>query len=307
MRGSYEVPISGGLAVDTVAAGEEVAYTQSAAACGSRVDEVTGTAPQAPVPAWEEGTLVVLFDPPLPSLAPPVVELLKPGGPVVHPLGVTVDRDRTRLVVHPGEAAPDSLVLWNVWDAHGMPVGVDRRYAAAVPARPDGGGGLVLASVEYRRNSAGPLLLVRMQGGVTSFPCPVPFVLDPYGWELGPQEPAGEDLEVLLPEALATGTYTLRLAEPCLAGSSLGASRSFPVELVVFPNPLGPGSPLTLVNLEPGSRVQLLDVAGNETLSFTTVSSPEIRQVDVAPGLYFVRLLDPGGRLLTIHKLAVIR
>jgi hypothetical protein len=139
--------------------------------------------------------------------------------------------------------------------------------------------------------------------------CDAPLRLDPPGWDLKASPDGTWRLRADLPRPLSPGEYTLRLREECLEGerSTLGQERDFRVGIAVYPNPLPPGADLTVENLEPGSRIRVLDVAGRERLSLRIDGPAQTLPLDLAPGLYLLRLEAPSGTLLALQKLVVIR
>jgi hypothetical protein len=79
------------------------------------------------------------------------------------------------------------------------------------------------------------------------------------------------------------------------------------VGFLAYPNPLRSGAELVLENLEPGSRVQVLDVSGREQVSWAVDDTIDRRMLDIAPGLYFLRVQSPAGELVGLQKLGVLR
>jgi hypothetical protein len=65
---------------------------------------------------------------------------------------------------------------------------------------------------------------------------------------------------------------------------------------------------LIVEGVEPGSRIAIYDVNGEERLSWRTSNIVDTRSLtELPPGLYLVRFEDPGGTLAGLEKLAVIR
>ena len=76
----------------------------------------------------------------------------------------------------------------------------------------------------------------------------------------------------------------------------------------IFPNPLCIGEPLTMENLEPGSRVELLDVSGRVRAAWRAERGRMSRPVEgLAPGLYFIRAQEAGSGSRVVRKLLLMR
>jgi hypothetical protein len=75
----------------------------------------------------------------------------------------------------------------------------------------------------------------------------------------------------------------------------------------VYPNPVRAGESLTIENLHPETALELVDPAGRSILRETVSSSTHHLDVTgVAPGLYFLRTVDGGGRV-HLEKVAIIQ
>jgi len=93
---------------------------------------------------------------------------------------------------------------------------------------------------------------------------------------------------------------------PCVPEQ--GSSRTFRVGRVLYPNPVRPEENLVVEGVEPGTRIALYDLNGQERLSWRATGKTETRSLDaLAPGLYLVRFENAGGTTLGIEKLAIIR
>jgi hypothetical protein len=87
-----------------------------------------------------------------------------------------------------------------------------------------------------------------------------------------------------------------------------GQERRFLVGFAVYPNPVRAGAELTVENADPGTRLELLDVSGRRGWTWRPGSGLDRRPMtDTAPGLYFLRIENPEGRLQEVRKLVVLR
>jgi hypothetical protein len=319
VRGTYAPPSGAGMAVDTLALGETVTFTLTTPTCSVRTLQLTGRT--APLPlsfAWADSrTLVVDLPRPLPgspgSPVPPG-EVALHDVPGTHPVrSVQVLNGGTRLwIAIPEETPADTLLIGGTWYADGYPLGGRAtRVAHALPPRPDPVADPVLAAVRYGP-AGGWHLEVTLGGG--PFTCPGGFVLEPPGTPVPTWEPApaGAEYTLRIPLAapLRPGTYTLRFGDPCLGEriSPLGTEVIFRAGPLVYPNPIPPEGDLVVENMEPGSRVHVLDLRGEERASFTVEGAAHRRPVtDLAPGLYILRIEDPEGRLVSVQKIVIRR
>ena len=312
VRGAYPLPILAGSVSDTLAPGEEVTYVLYAEPCPPRFLRLTGDPPVIPVPVWEDAeNLALNLEAPLenaPSGTPalPDAVWLAGAGGRFPPRSFSADRGGNRILVGvPADADPESLVVVKAWDVNGYPVGGAEESVFSLPPRPASDLFPVLSEVSYGIENGEAFLDVALSGN--SGTCPPEFALEPDAADLSLPTGSAEAFRLSLSRPLAAGEYTLRLVGVC-AASPLGTSRSFRVGYWIYPNPVRSGEELTFENLEPGSRVKLFDVTGNERLAFRTGSPTDRRSVDaLGPGLYFVRLESPEGRLIGIEKVAVIR
>ncbi len=313
--GSFErVTSSGRGAEDRIALDERVTYMTSSGNCAARTVEVLAAPPQTPAPAWDgPGTLVLGFAPPLGDL-PEQVGLVR-GSYDFMPTAMSLDRDGSRLVIAVGANVPEAIRLTGAWDANGLPIGGTRSWLAEVSGPPEPVVVPVIAIVNYAEPGS-PLLEVTVSGGPWVPSCDKPFRLEPAGWDLGgdlaPTLPGATSqfYAVSLPEPLAPGTYTLSLRADCLSAEQQGPGQDldFQVGIRVYPNPLRAGDRLTVSNLEAGSRLGLVDVSGRELRSWRVEVRGEDYEVpQVAPGLYFLRIEAPQGRLLDIRKVLILR
>ena len=230
----------------------------------------------------------------------------------ILPSAIQIDRSGTRLVVSLAEGVvPDSLFLTGAVDTTaGLPVGGTLDLALPLPPSP-AEATPVLADIKY---FAGPLprLIVHVRPAFIES-CDAPFVLEPGG---------------LLPRIFAHFLYPpgviLALDEP-LARRNLHAQprsrlpprRGLPARAIPeLPggrdassrNPLRLGEPLVLENVSPGSKVEILDVAGRVRASWRVAGDRDQRTLDdLAPGLYFIRLQEITAGNMTTRRLVVLR
>ncbi len=304
------VPAGARSVVDTVSLGARVRYETLLVDCDRAPAILLAREPQRPVPTWlAPGRLAISFDPPV-AMGPEEVRVWV-GGVGEPPDAAQVDRDGARMLVSFSGPPPDSLEVVGAWDTDGLPLGGAVRAVFPVPAIPADARPPVLATVAYRSRAEGGVLEVTLGGGPFAASCPEPFRLDPPGEPLAYEEtPEPGTLRIPLAAPLAPGAYTLAFAPDCLAGTAVGPGRErrFLVGLAVYPNPVRAGAELTVENADPGTRVELLDVSGRRGWTWRLGSGTDRRPMtDTAPGLYFLRIENPEGRLQEVRKLVVLR
>jgi hypothetical protein len=313
VRGGSWLPVSSRTATDTLAQGERAVYFLTTPLCPARNAVLFGGAVEALAPRWDGGRLVLDFGVPLRrdvagTIHLPREVLLYRGGGLENPRIVHIRGEGTGLLIEPLHADSESLIVIGAWDENGLPVGGAYRSSVPLSPPPAESAPPVLAKVTYHDPGSAPFLDVEFHGDEPG--CEVSFRLQPVGWDLDPPSPLSPDFTLDLPGPLTPGSYMLQLLGACLPApeEALGLERSFRVGLLLYPNPLRSGDDLVLENLEPGSTVEVHDVAGSEQLSWRVESVPERRLLNgLAPGLYFLRIRAPSGELLGIEKLAVIR
>jgi len=312
VRGAYAVPISARTAVDTVSEGESVTFRLGSALCSERVLVLTGRAPAPLRPGWDTGRIVLPIHPPLRrtpsgSIIPPRDVLLVHDGTHRRPTAVHILGEGTGLLIELSESDPDSLVIMGAWHTDGYPVGGSFRAAVVVPLAPPTQVPPVLAGVEYQASDH--VIRVTMSGDAPSCDYQYRLKVPDTQWSHQSGDPRWPSFDLSINPPLDPGTYTLELIGECLPdpSESLGLSRSFVVGFVAYPNPIRSGDELILENLEPGSRIQLLDVSGREQLSWVVSATIDRRSLDIAPGLYFLRVQSPGGELVGLQKLGILR
>lgn len=309
--------VIGTQAVDTLAVGQTATYhVLRLGDCAWPPLTVTALAPSPPpVLAWDgPGSILASFARPL-GVAPHDVRLRGDAGDIL-PSVVQLDRTGARLVIaFAPEAAPDSLFMAGAVDTAGLPTGGTWNLAMALPDSPVDST-VTIAEVRYLNDGSGARIVASVRGPLATrgpfvTTCSRPFHLEPKGHEWARMsEPDSGEVTFFLASPLPAGTYTLSLDPDCLpAGvSPLGLSRSFRVGVLVFPNPLKSGEALVLENAAPGSKVEILDVAGRVRASWRTTGDRDRRILDeLAPGLYFIRLQDVTSGEATTQKLVVLR
>jgi hypothetical protein len=294
--------VVGNRAQDTVALGERVIYDLQSGACASRVLEILGVPPERPVPKWQGPDLMLPLTTPLGAGNTPLF-LLEQGQTVVAPEAVHPLGEGQGFLISPGPEDVDSLLVLNAWLTTGLPLAGSLRAALAIPPRPETPHPPTLAEARYAPQDQAVLVTL----GGDSLACDPRFHLEPGATDLFSTARGGTFL-VALPAPLSKGVYTLRLEADCLDVEAEGLARSFGVGRVLYPNPVGPGEDLVIENLEPGTRIAIHDLRGEERLAWTAEGSLERRAVrDLPPGLYLVRFALPDGTAAGVEKLAIIR
>jgi hypothetical protein len=300
--GSYPVPVVGNRARDPVALGERVVYDLRRGGCSPRTLEILGSPPERPAPRWQGADLLLELAVPLGSGETPRL-LLKTGETIRAPEAVHPLADGRGFLISADAQDVDSLLVLNAWLTTGLPLGGSLRAAVAVPPRPKVQRPPVLAEARYVPERQA--LLVTLAGDPLA--CDPRFRLEPGGTDLVSTARGGSFL-VALPAPLTTGVYSLRLDADCLDPEGEGLERTFGVGRLLYPNPVGPGQDLVIENLEPGTRISVHDLRGEERLAWTAAGSFERRAIgDLPPGLYLVRFKAPDGTAAGLEKLAVIR
>jgi subtilisin family serine protease len=298
VRGTYPLTIVNRSARDTVAIGESVRYTFSGGGCGPR--DVFGRPIESLQPRWEKSEIALDFATPLRRGPLPEV-LLRIGNRLEPPRAVHLYKDGKQLLVVPGKDAPDSIIVIGAWQVDGLPLGGSVRSAAQVPPYPGEMSPAVLADVRY--DPALHVLHVTLGGD--SLACDPTFVLQPENRSF-PETVHSGSFDLALGGSLASGVHTLEAHGSCIAEQ--GSSRTFRVGRAMYPNPVGPGQDVVVEGIEPGDRIALYDLNGQERLSWRATGNTETRSLDVlAPGLYLVRFEGTDGKTLGIEKLAIIR
>jgi len=300
IRGTYPLAISENNANDTLALGESVRYTLSGGSCVTRTRDVFGRPVEPLVPRWEKSEIALDFQTPLrPGPLPEV--LLRIGNRLEPPRAVHLYKEGKELLVVPGKESPDSVIVIGAWQVDGLPLGGSVRSAAAVPPYPGELSPTVLADVHY--DPARHVLHVTLGGD--SLACDPTFILEPENRSF-PETVGSESFDLALGGPLASGVHTLEMQAPCVPEQ--GSSRTFRVGRVLYPNPVRPEENLVVEGVEPGTRIALYDLNGQERLSWRATGKTETRSLDaLAPGLYLVRFENAGGTTLGIEKLAIIR
>jgi hypothetical protein len=302
VRGTRLLQVTGRSAVDTVAIGESVSYRLSVPGCSTRVRQVLGRPIEPLVPRWVKGDIVLDLNVPLREGPLPEV-LLRAGNRLEPPRAFHTFREGRQLIVAPGKEPPDSIVVIGAWQADGLPLGGSVRSAAAVPSYPGAASPAVLADVRYQ---AATLTLNVTLGG-DSLACDPTFLLLPETLSFPVPERSGS-FAIHLSSPLASGVHTLELHAACLGPPDPASTRSFQVGRLLYPNPVKAGETLVVEGLEPGSRIALIDVNGEERVSWRAEGVQATRTLDdLPPGLYLVRFEDPSGKMAGLQKLAVIR
>ena len=304
-----ELDFETGAATDTLVLGTEAEYRLEYPGCAASGLQVRAETPAAVHAWWDAGRLVLDLDRPLLAGREPGRFLFFgaidwPGLSEGEPLAVEILRGGTRLVL----AVPpindyDELRIEGLWDVHELPVGGKAPLSLGFPPRDLDPPELVLVAARYE--AAPPRIEVTLNReadpGCT-------FVLDPGGRILTPGESAGTAPVLPLDGPLTPGTYRLRLDPSCSGGASLLATTvEFRLGFQVYPNPVRAGESLTIENLHPETALELVDPAGRSILRETVSSSTHHLDVTgVAPGLYFLRTVDGGGRV-HLEKVAIIQ
>jgi hypothetical protein len=302
------VPIEGTRAMDTVLLGAEVTYMLEYVDCPASQLRVTAAEPATITASWAgERRLILDFSRPMGAGSGRgrftfygVTD--RPGESSGEASTVEALRGGTQLML----AAPAitdyfGLIIDGIWDGGGLPIGgsapLDLRLPVILPSLPP----LVVREVVYRENP--PEIHVGLNRPLESA---CPFVLEPGSIEL---VPLGNGSELVLPldQSLATGNYTLTPSAGCSQTfSGLGMGRGFRVGFRFYPNPIRAGGPLILENLSTGTVVEILDTAGRRLATRVSEAALVTLDLDLAPGLYFVRTAEPGHPV-RVEKLAIIR